>query len=351
MRNFVRYSVVTLVLCGTFFSGYAQAAKSVDPSTDPSLNADDSSSMMLERNDEASSTLQSGQLSARANELAELTGIGKIYSQLRKEQETAKRSAASAKSIEELQRNLRIIYLHDKLNQYFQTANLEIDSTIAKLNSGMSSLGDRKATLADERARILRRNTFINLVSGGLTKIGGYSVALTPASLIPTNVLEVFDGGVQASLSASTIKQQRDEKKFSKTTPEMLLAFVNGNSRFSPQYPASVWAYLNAKANSTDRVSRRSTLLERWKASGRLNPGGSTARRRPVAAGAGARTGAGLGAGVGADGASTKVTSFDDLDDTVTMLADIRAVLAGAQVSLMELSETLKSVYDDDPAI
>lgn len=336
MRNLVRYSVLTLALCSTFFSGFAAlATKGVDPS-DPSLNANDSSSMMLERNDDTANSLPPGQLSARAYELAELTGIGKIYSQLRKEQDAAKRSPVSAKSIEELQRNLRIIYLHDKLNQYFQTANLEIDSTIAKLNSGMSSLGDRKATLADERARILRRNTFINLISGGLTKIGGYSVALTPASLIPTNVLEVFDGGVQASLSASTIKQQRDEKKFSKTTPEMLLAFVNGNSQSSPQYPASVWNYLNAKANSNDRVTRRVTLLERWRASGRLTPGGSTARKRPVTKGT---------------GATPKVVAFDDLDDTVTMLADIRAVLAGAQVSLMELSETLKSVYDDDPTI
>ncbi|MBI2811980.1 MAG: hypothetical protein HYX67_14280 [Candidatus Melainabacteria bacterium] len=306
----------------------------MDPS-DSSLKADDSSSMMLERNDDATSTLPPGQLSARAFELADLTGIGKIYNQLKKEQDAARRSPAPAKSIEELQRTVRIIYLHDKLNQYFQTANLEIDSTIAKLNSGMSALGDRKATLADERARILRRNTFINLISGGLTKIGGYSVALTPASLIPTNVLEIFDGGVQASLSASTIKQQRDEKRFSKTTPEMLLAFINGNSQTSPQYPASVWAYLNAKANINDKVSRRVTLIERWRASGRMAPGGSTARKRPVSTA----------------GATSKVVSFDDLDDTVTMLADIRAVLAGAQVSLMELSETLKSVYDDDPVI
>lgn len=342
MRNLVRQSVFALVLCSTFFGGHAQAAKGVDPS-DPSLNADNSSSMMLERNDDATANAPPGQLSARALELAELTGIGKIYSQLRKEQDVAKKSTVPSRSIEELQRNLRIIYLHDKLNQYFQTANLEIDSTIAKLNSGMSSLGDRKATLADERARILRRNTFINLISGGLTKIGGYSVALTPASLIPTNVLEIFDGGVQASLSASTIKQQRDEKKFSKTTPEMLIAFINGNSQSSPQYPASVWAYLNTKANGTDRATRRGTLIERWRASGRLTPGGSTARRHPATAAP--------AVGVGSAAASTKVVSFDDLDDTVTMLADIRAVLAGAQVSLMELSETLKSVYDDDPTI
>jgi len=333
MRNLIRYSVNLLVLCSTFFSGHAHAANAGDP-VDSSLNADDSSSMMLERNEQTSHALPPGQLSPRASELAELTGISKIYNQLRKEQESSRRTPVAAKSVEELQRNLRIIYLHDKLNQYFQTANLEIDSTIAKLNSGMSALGDRKATLADERARILRRNTFINLISGGLTKIGGYSVALTPASLIPTNVLEIFDGGVQTSLSASTIKQQRDEKRFSKTTPEMLLAFINGNSQTSPQYPATVWAYLNSKANSTDRVSRRVTLIERWRTSGRLTPGGSSRKRA-----------------IPTTGASGKVVAFDDLDDTVTMLADIRSVLAGAEVSLMELSETLKTVYDDDPAI
>lgn len=302
---------------------------------DPSLNPD-SSSMMLERNDDPAASLKPGQLSARASELADLTGISKIYGQLRKEQDQAKRTPAAAKSIEELQRNLRIIYLHDKLNQYFQTANLEIDSTIAKLNSGMSALGDRKATLADERARVLRRNTFINLISGGLTKIGGYSNALTPGSLIPTNVLEIFDGGVQTSLSASTIKQQRDEKRFSRTTPEMLMAFINGNSQTTPQYPRNVWAYLNAKANPGDTLTRRANLIERWRASGRLTPGGSSyVRKRPMPAA----------------GSTPKAVAFDDLDDTVTMLSDIRAVLAGAQVSLMELSETLKSVYDDDPII
>ena len=210
-RKSVRYSVCTLMWCGMFFSGFADAANEFNP-TDPSLKADDSSSMMLERNEQSATTLAPGQLSSRALEIAELTGIWKIYNQLRRAQEVSKQTPAAPESIKELQRNLRIIYLHDKLNQYFQTANLEIDSTIAKLNSGMSSLGDRKATLADERARILRRNTFINLISGGLTKIGGYTVALTPASLIPTNVLEIFDGGVQTSLSASTIKQQRDEK-------------------------------------------------------------------------------------------------------------------------------------------
>jgi len=334
MRKLVRYSVHLLVLYSIFFGGYAHAANGADPA-DPSLNADDSSAMMLERNEPPTNTLPAGQLSFRAKELAELTGILKIYNQLRQEQESSRRTPAAPKSMEELQRNLRIIYLHDKLNQYFQTANLEIDSTIAKLNSGMSALGDRKATLADERARILRRNTFINLISGGLTKIGGYSVALTPASLIPTNVLEIFDGGVQTSLSASTIKQQRDEKRFSKTTPDMLLAFINGNSKTSPQYPLHVWEYLNAKANTTDKLSRRVTLIERWRASGRLTPGGSSVRKRTVPS----------------TGASSKIVAFDDLDDTVTMLADIRSVLAGAQVSLMELSETLKSVYDDDPVI
>lgn len=322
-----------LTILSTLYPVEVLAANKLNPN-DPSLNPD-SAAMMLER-DDANVPPKPGQLSARAFELAELTGIGKVLSQLKKEQELARHSPAAPKSPEELQRNLRIIYLHDKLNQYFQTANLEIDSTIAKLNSGMSALGDRKATLADERGRILRRNTFINLISGGLTKIGGYSNALTPGSLIPTNVLEIFDGGVQTSLSASTIKQQRDEKRFSRTTPEMLLEFINGNSQLAPHYPPNVWAYLNAKANSGDKLSRRGTLIDRWRSSGRLSPGGSSiAQKRPQSTAS----------------SSAQIVAFDDLDDTITMLADIRAVLAGAQISLMELSQTLKAVYDDDPVI
>lgn len=335
MRNVVRSILPVLCAVGIVFGDSCNillAASSADP-MDPSLKADDSDSTMLEKSEPPPVNLSRGQLSARASELADLTGIGKIYAQLRHEQDQAKHVAFEAKSIEGIQRNQRIVYLHDKLNQYFMTANLEINSTIAKLNSAMSALGDRKATLADERARILRRNTFINLISGGLTKIGGYSNALTEGSLIPTNVLEIFDGGVQTSLSASTIKQQRDEKKFSRSTPDMLLAFINGNSSTAPQYPSSVWAYLNAKANANDRASRRMTLVERWRASGRLSPGGSLAKRKQ------------------APPTQSKTITFDDLDDTITMLADIRAVVAGAEVSLMELSETLKGVYEDDPSI
>ena len=66
-----------------------------------------------------------------------------------------------------------------------------------------------------------------------------------------------------------------------------------------------------------------------------MTPGGSSAHKRLATPGT----------------PMSKVVSFDDLDDTVTMLADIKSVLAGAQVSLMELSETLKSVYEDDPPI
>jgi hypothetical protein len=334
MRNSVHYSDYILVPTLALFVGSISGAVAANPN-DPSMKADDSASTMLQKSEPPISTLKPGQLSARAIELAELTGILKVYNQLRQEQDIAKRTPVAAKSLEETVRNQRIVYLHVKLNQYFQSANLEIESAIDKLTSGMAALGDRKATLADERARILRRNTFINLISGGLTKIGGYSNALTPASLIPTNVLEIFDGGVQTSLSASTIKQQRDENRLSKTTPEMLVAFINGNSQIRPQYPPNVWSYLNAKANATDRTSRRATLIERWRATGRLDRGGSKARRGPKLA----------------SSAALKTVYFDDLDDTVTMMADIRSVLSGAQVSLMELSETLKVVYDDDPVI
>lgn len=328
-QKFARVFVLGVVAFA-YSSGTVLGADVVETPSKP----DDSEASMMERNEKNSALAQHGVLTPRAQELAELTGILKVYNQLRKEQDIARKSATGAeKTLEDGFRTQRIIYLHDKLNQYFLATDLEIESTIAKLNSGMAALGDRKATLADERARVLRRNTFINLISGGLTKIGGYSIALTPASLIPTNVLEIFDGGVQAGLSANTIKQQRDEKKFSRSAPDMLMAFINGNSPTNPQYPANVWNYLNTKANPYDKYTRRGTLVDRWRASGRLNPGGSSTKTKAPPQ------------------TPSKVVAFDDLDDTVTMLADIRAVLSGSQVALMELSETIKGVYDDDPPI
>jgi hypothetical protein len=266
-------------------------------------------------------------LSSGANEVAVLTGILPIYEQLKTEQSQARARGSSAP--DNMRRIQRIVYLHAKINQYLHTATLEVNSLVGRLNSGLAQLADRKAVISDERARMLRKNTTINLVSGGLTKIGGYTSALSTPMAIPTNVLEVFDGAVQVGLSAMNMKQQQAEQELSRTKPAILTAFLNNNNDQSKHYPESVWRYLTETSSGK---SRRQLLLAQWTASGRLTSG---AHRRRTTAVQGGPT----------------VVRMDDLDDMTAMMSDIKSVVSGMEGGLMQLSEVLRDSYNNDPEI
>jgi hypothetical protein len=281
--------------------------------------------------------------SSLVEEVGRLTNISPLLERLRAEQRAlkSKTQSPSSTAAEGSARAValqRIIYLHTKINTYLETAHLEVDSVVGKLNAGLAELADRRAMISDEQARILRRNSFINLISGGLTKIGGYSVALTPASLIPTNILEVFDGTVQTSLSALTLKQQRQESKLSKARPPILSSFLRGDNLTSHLFPGTVWSFLNEKAAaSSDGKTRRQKLIDHWLEIGRLSNGQRLRKATPsnsqIASSLGPRF------------------RLDELDDTVAMTSDLKSIVSAMEEGLMTLGELARDSYMDDPDI
>ncbi len=306
-------------------------------------------------------------MSANANELADMIQIAPLLNKLLKQQQYGKLQlskskhaelqteaklldspvsglpVAESKSVTEedlahIINNQRLIYLRTQINACIQTSSLEVASVIGRLNSGLADLADRKAMISDQRARSLRRQSFINLVSGGLTKIGGYSAALTPASLITTNILEIFDGTVQVSLSAFTLKQQREEQKLSKARPAILNAFLTGNNLSAQEFPPSVWTYLNRASERTKNgKTRRQELIDHWNQIGRLTDGTSKLMSRAKAKGI-------------VPGFNENF-HLDDLDDTVAMMSDLKSVVSGMESAMMELGQIVRDSYKDDPEI
>lgn len=333
LKNFVS---VTSLLSAALVSQMNLGAQAVASLQDASQTAE--APALIEK---AKSAKDEPVLSPECIEIAALTGIQALCKELDDEQK--KQLTSQASDVQKLMHNQRIIYLHSKINLYLHTANLEIVSVNGKLNSGLAELADRQASISDARARSLRRNNFVNLVSGGITKIGGYSTALANASPIPTNVLEVFDGGVQSGLSALTMRQLKEEAELSKEKPDILVTFLNNSNASSKLFPESVWTYLSHKApDSKNRLllnarenSRRKALMEYWIKEGRLKTGISTSKNQPK------RT----------REVSGMKLPMNDLDDTVAMMSDLKSVVEGMENSLMELSQVLKSSYQDDPEI
>lgn len=272
-----------------------------------------------------------------ALEVAEIISVLPLIEKLRRQQSASASLPQNAEGLERVVANQRVIYSRIKINSYMLNAHLEVMAVNGKINAGLAELADRKAMIADQRARTLRRTSFINLVSGGLTKIGGYSIALTPASVIPTNILEVFDGTVQTTLSVFTLRQQKQEARLSKSRPQILNSFLSGNNLSGTEFPRHVWSFLNrVPPQSLDKRTRRQTLIDRWAELGRL---GDDQRDKK------SHYSSNLIPSIGEN------FRLDDLDDTVAMTSDLKSIISTMEIGLTELGQNLEESYKNDPEI
>jgi hypothetical protein len=272
-------------------------------------------------------------MTAGAREVAELTGIFPLYQRLLIEQQKATSSVPSDTN-EDIRRNQRIIYLHGRITQSLQTIDCELRRALGRIDSDAADLNDLKALLSDERAKVQHRTSLVNLVSGGATRIGGYTTGLATPNTLPINVLEIFDGVVQIGLSSLMVRQEHREKRSSQLTPETITSFLS--MRETPQsFPKIVWAYLNHPLpGRKDGKSRRQVVIDNWIGMGRVTESNSRL----------SSTGVLPGPAIKPDRSTES-----SLDVTLAMMSDIKATLSSLEASLAELSETLRLSYANDP--
>jgi hypothetical protein len=280
---------------------------------------------------QASTTRGNTELTPGAREIAEITGMMPVWNQLRAEQEkNANDSSAVARSVS----MAKLIYYRQRLMQAEQTVNFEVDSTRVSIETELAKLDDIQAALTERRARSLMRNTVINFVSGGVTKLAGYSLALGAADT-PTNLLEIFDGGIQCALSAMTVKEQRVERQIAQKDVTPLLTTISDRSNARTRdYPESVWQFLSrVPPDSTDRRVRLEYLAQTWENAGLMG----NKRKRP----------SNMSFGL----SMRKELASQLVEDRTAMLTDVKSVVSQMQNGLMDFSRALKQTYLDDPVV
>lgn len=284
---------------------------------------------------------------AKIEQIAEISGTGPVMLELREVQSEIKRLPAGSSQRDALIN--RLIYLRGKLVQYLETTSLEVNSVKAAVELAIAKVDDSRAKIVERRARVLKRNSIVNFISGGVTKMVGYSIALADINM-PTNLLEIVDGGIQSSLSGLAVKEQEEEKHFSQNVPSLLLTVINGNNDETQDYPHGVWKYLDSRAlggeaivsESADKEAgketetRREKLMAAWTASGMI-----TRHQAPKQ----------KGVSPAARVCVVKSVSAQLLEDRAAMLSDLKSVVSQMNNSLMQLSQLIKASYREDPTI
>lgn len=271
----------------------------------------------------------SGQLCDEVREIAQITGVLPVLEKLEAAQ--SELDSAMPHSIERIEKNQRILYLRQKIIQSLATALFEINSTRGKIDSASADLADAEAVLNEHRAATIRRNSMINFVSGGVTKMVGYGLALGDLNPLTTNMLEVMDGGIQSSLSGFTIADQRSEKQMLKAVPAFLGDLILEPKSTDKEYPQTIWRYLNSvPPGSSTKQTRRQLLLDNWKRNGILSS-------RPQAM-------------KNANGRVIVNAALEGkwLAAHSAMLSDLKSVVSNMNTGLMVLSQIVKESYSVD---
>lgn len=236
-------------------------------------------------------------------------------------------------SLEYLAKRQKLLYLREKENQILSTANLEVNATRGFIESDMAHVAEAQAAMVEKRARVLRRNTIINFVSGGLTKITGYSIALAGPDT-PTNILEVVDGSVQCGLSGLTMKELHEENFLVKELPPRLAALNQSENRHV--YPEQVWDFLNAPPlDGSGQTSRKEALAATWQQRGMMARTDKAVKLR---------------AGTTRHHLALARIAPQLLEDRAAMLSELRSLVSEMHDSLMALSQICQQSFADDPS-
>ncbi len=271
------------------------------------------------------------ELTPAAREIAEISGMMPVWTKLCAQQEKMNSSSSASARNAGIE---KLIYYRQQLIQAEQTLNFEVNSARVGVETELAKLDDLQAGLVEMRARSLMRNTAVNFVSGGLTKLAGYSIALGAVDM-PTNILEIFDGGVQCALSSLTVREQREERRVGRGITPLLTTITDRNNDRTQQYPVTVWDFLSrVPPDSKSGITRLEILSKMWRDAGLL----SRQKRK-------------LSGTSGFDLATRKAMAMQLIQDRRAMLTDVRAEVSRMERSLMEFSHALKQSYLGDPAL
>ena len=270
------------------------------------------------------SSVQAQSLSPGATEVAKEIGVTPLLERLMKLSDSERGVGGGVMSAEALS-------LRQQITETVVSASLEIDGTVAEIDSELGQIAAVRSVLEARRDRALAIGTIANIVAGGATGVLGTALQFKDTTAKAGNIIGVAGGGVATFLSVIGIRQQRGGKQALGIAPNMLAKIFDRPAEFHSEYPEEIWTYLNAIApTETSNETRRAQLLKQWTATGRIDDVTSPKSIKKLEL---------LTSGV----SQQRKLSLDLLADRAAMLNDVRAKISLMKRDLSKLMLALRT--------
>ena len=269
-------------------------------------------------------SVQAQSLSPGATEVAKEIGVTPLLERLMKLSDSERGAGGGVMSAEALS-------LRQQITETVVSASLEIDGTVAEIDSELGQIAAVRSVLEARRDRALAIGTIANIVAGGATGVLGTALQFKDTTAKAGNIIGVAGGGVATFLSVIGIRQQRGGKQALGIAPNMLAKIFDRPAEFHSEYPEEIWTYLNAIApTETSNETRRAQLLKQWTATGRIDDVTSPKSIKKLEL---------LTSGV----SQQRKLSLEVLADRAAMLNDVRAKISLMKRDLSKLMLALRT--------
>ncbi|MBX9670852.1 MAG: hypothetical protein K2X93_24840 [Candidatus Obscuribacterales bacterium] len=221
---------------------------------------------------------------------------------------------------------LRTKVLETILECYFDAASVQ-----AEADREQGVLEAQQDRMTARRDRSVEYNNATNFIaSGTLNTIGSVLGFSNDAPALPGNLNQMLSGVVSASMSTYSLKQQGGGRSRAQGHPTVLAELFGRPTDKDTSYPESVWRFFHAKPQGQPQ-SRVQTLEKQWIERGHLEPRGSKREIQKLDIVCGVAN-------------NRKVISIDDLQDAISMIADVSTV---AELMTFHLRDLLRMIDSD----
>lgn len=162
------------------------------------------------------------------------------------------------------EQRVQLLEVRHNISDKVMRCLLDVRRTLNKIDREAASTQEVQATLMERRDRAIRFNTYADMVAGGMTGIasGGMKLGSLPFS---PDIVDCVEGVIQTGLSGWALANEVGQHKFIQGVPSVLANLILTNNGGTPEYPKSVWQFLNSiPGNEKNGLTRRASLVKRW---------------------------------------------------------------------------------------
>jgi hypothetical protein len=176
---------------------------------------------------------------------------------------------SGAPTLESLAARQDLLDAVQKASITIQRTNLDVDFTIAEIDSELSVYREWHAACLLERNKALDATVLLS----GATNLGLWAacealslpVIKHPGYITPSSIVGISAGVVPSIASMYALKAATGKSYKSEANPNMLAKLFGNPGNEETDYPSSVWMFLNeVPANEKTNRSRRDQLIDRW---------------------------------------------------------------------------------------